>query len=65
MPIEVALLEGRPTLYATCPNCERPFVPFMRGQVQRSKRPWWRFWGAARPYCAVICRECKEIIGYE
>lgn len=35
-----------------------------RGQVQRCKRGLPRIWHS-RPYCAVICPHCKEIIDWE
>lgn len=47
-----------------CPKCgAEPFDPFLRGQVQRRKFKWflWDPW----PYCALICWNCKEIVGYE
>ncbi len=66
MPIEVELLEHAPVPITKCPLCgAEPFDPFMRGQVQRWPRPWWKFWGKTRPYCALICWTCKEIVGYE
>ncbi len=67
MPIETRLLAGKPSPLAACPKCgAAPFEPFMRGQVQRSPRPWWRpFWGPRRAYCALICWSCKNIVGYE
>jgi hypothetical protein len=48
-----------------CPRCgTRPLVTFLRGTVVRPKRAWyWPF--KARPQYAVICRGCKEIVGYE
>jgi hypothetical protein len=64
MPIECSQLEGTRQPLDKCPRCGAyPFRAFMRGQVQR----WpWKFllWGK-RPYCAVICWECKNIVGYE
>jgi hypothetical protein len=61
MPIEVALLEGRPSPIVTCPKCgASPFRPFLRGQVQSWLRQIF-----FRPYCALICWTCKEIVGYE
>ncbi len=67
MPWEYgALADARVPLEA-CPKCgAAPFVPFLRGVVQRLPRPWWRpFWGPTRAYCALICRTCKAIVGYE
>ena len=58
-----------------------PLEPFMRGQVQRRRYKidveWrsftiWRLVfkyplirSKERPYCAIICRNCKNIVGYE
>jgi hypothetical protein len=63
MPIEAPVLDGRPTI-EQCTFCgSSPFDPFLRGQVQRGK---WDLWNLEiRPYCALICTSCKEIIGYE
>ena len=48
-----------------CPRCQRkPFEYFLRGQVVRPKRFLW-FLGPIRPYCAIICRNCKNVVGYE
>src|ERR1044072_6600101 len=60
MPVEYAILKGRPVPLESCPKCGRRFEPFMRGMVQS----WWR--KALRwPYCAVICGHCKEIVGHD
>lgn len=70
MPIEALILEGTPSPIQTCPKCAAsPFRPFLRGMIQRGaigmlwdlirrKRNW-------RAYCALICWDCKEIVGYE
>lgn len=64
MPIECALLRGQPVPIEKCPKCgAEPFDPFLRGQVQRRKFKWF-LWGPW-PYCALICWNCKEIVGYE
>lgn len=63
MPIESAQLEGKPSKLTNCPKCDAPFEPFLRGQVQRSARKW--IIGPRQPYCALICRACKEIVGFE
>jgi phage terminase large subunit GpA-like protein len=63
MPIEYIRLEGKPVPFVTCPKCGEIFYPFLRGMVQR-RRFRWLFWGPW-PYCALICRDCKEIVGYE
>ena len=61
MPPEAGMLSDRPPPVDKCPACDRrPFDPFLRGHVQSG---WRRFWG--RPYCAVICCHCKEIVGWE
>jgi hypothetical protein len=66
MPIEFLQLAGQPQPLKVCPLCEaHPFRAFLWGQVQRSPFKWWQLWGSHRPYCAVICEECKEIVGYE
>ncbi len=64
MPIEVTLLDGKRSL-DECPACgDRPFRPFLRGQVQRSSRTWFGF-GKRRPYVALICWSCKKLVAYE
>jgi hypothetical protein len=66
MPLECVILERSPVPISKCPRCgAAPFRPFLRGTVQRLWRPWWKFWGSIRPYCAVICSDCKDIVGYE
>lgn len=65
MPIECSLLDGAPVPVLQCPACGiYPVRPFLRGQVQRLSRRWYAPW-LRRPYCAVICRDCKAIVGYE
>jgi hypothetical protein len=68
----VSLCDQEPPL-PSCPVCkgeihsgkiDEPGTPFLRGMVQRSRRPWYAPW-RTRPYCAVICPHCKEVIGYE
>lgn len=72
MPPEVEKLRNMPVLLEVCPKCgTTPFEPFMRGQVQRSAlwHPLSWLWATLHwnpwPYCAVICRVCKEIVGWE
>lgn len=66
MPVEVLHLANAEIPIENCPRCHATFRPFLRGQVQRSPRPWWRlFWGPFRPYCALICWACKNIVGWE
>ena len=69
MPIEAALLDGAPVPLGYCPKCyAAPFRPFMRGQVQRGMLRVWLarlLSNREEGYCALICRECKEIVGYE
>lgn len=64
MPIECALLEGQPVKFQVCPVCAEPFIPFLRGMIQRSQHRWFGL-GPSRDYCALICSKCKEIVGYE
>jgi hypothetical protein len=65
IPIEVRLLEGQPVKFGWCPVCgARPFVPFMRGEVQRARRGLFGM-GRERDYCALICSECEAVAGYE
>lgn len=69
MPIEVLLLERKPVPLNDCPKCGAPFVPAIRGVVQRSPWPWWAMliplsrW--RRPHCALICNRCKDVVGWE
>lgn len=63
MPIEVLYTESKPYPFKHCPLCKRDFIPFMRGQVQRMKRKF--IFGRKQPYCAIICKYCKEIVGWE
>lgn len=60
MPKEVDLLKSSPVFYSKCPKCWAPFHTFMRGEVQS----WWRRFFDF-PYCAVICLNCKNIVGWE
>lgn len=59
MPIECETLKDKPTKNQ-CQKCKSKFEPFMRGQVQSFFR---RVFGMN--YCAIICRKCKEIVGWE
>lgn len=63
MPIECVQLKDEPFSFEKCPKCGAGWPEFMRGQVQRSKRFLGFLW--KRPYCAVICHKCKNIIGWE
>ena len=64
MPKEVAQLQNAPVPLKSCPKCRAfPFIPVLRGQIQRPKRKW--FFGKPQPYCALICWRCKDIVGYE
>ena len=63
MPIEYKLFMNVPLSDIKCPRCKVSSNGFMRGQVQRSKRFLSFLW--RRPYCAIICHVCKDIIGYE
>ncbi len=60
---EYVALKDAPYALEVCPKCGTPFPEFLRGCVQRSKRFLGFLW--KRPYCAIICHGCKEIIGYE
>lgn len=60
MPKEYALLKGYPYAFEECKKCGQAFPEFSRGMVQS----WWRK-KLRLPYCAVICHNCKEIIGWE
>jgi hypothetical protein len=64
MPIESSILLNRPEPIKTCPECKKPFHSLMRGLVQRTRRSFWGL-GRRRPYCCMICAECKEIVGWE
>lgn len=60
MPVEYEKLRAAPYAKEECQKCGQPFPNFMRGQVQSDVR---RFFGL--PYCAVICHNCKRVIGWE
>lgn len=57
---EYVRLKDAPVLLQKCPKCGEAFEPFLRGLV----RSWWRGWFGMASSC-VICRACKEIVGYE
>ncbi len=66
MSIEFAQLKDEPNHLELCPICGAKFEPFMRGMVQRKRKSFWGlFTREIRPYCALICGECKVIVGYE
>jgi len=69
VPIEYTLLKNQPCELNKCPQCDaQPFKPFIRGTVQRNPYPWYDPFGwltEERPYCALICSKCKNIVGYE
>ena len=46
-----------------CPKCKAPFEPFLRGQVYKSFLFIFS-WPFGKSSC-LICRACKEIVGYE
>ncbi len=48
-----------------CPHCFKAFEPFLRGMVVRSGSWWWLFYRPTVPMLALICRACKDIVGYE
>lgn len=60
MPIEVLMLKDRPEALRICPACGKAFRAFLRGQIQRLS-----WFGLRKRYCALICWECKEIVGWE
>lgn len=62
MPIEYVALQDAPYAKEECQLCGARFPEALRGLVQRSKRSWLGF---RRPYCAVICHVCFNIIGWE
>jgi hypothetical protein len=60
MPIECETLKAQPEKQ-DCPHCDyKGGLDFLRGQVQSA---WRRLFG--RPYCAVICPVCKEVVDWE
>ena len=63
MTVEYKLLKGEPSAIPTCTKCGYFEPNFMRGMIQRSERLFGFLWN--RPYCAVICNKCKNIIGWE
>ena len=74
MPWEAAALKNAPYPQVACPVCGVfPLEPFLRGQVQRAKRNlvvrWLGWlpipWLAPRPYCAIICDKCHNVVGWE
>ena len=60
MPKEYTLLKSYPYVFEECKKCGQGFPEFLRGMVHS----WWRK-KLGLPYCAVICHNCKEIIGWE
>jgi hypothetical protein len=64
MPIEASLLKDAPIEADKCPKCgHEPLELSWRGHFQRRKKKW--PWSKPRPYCAVICANCKEVIAWE
>lgn len=71
MPIEAGALTMQEPPFQKCPQCgAEPFTPFMRGQLWRCW--WWSWagwkatvWGRPFDYCAVICADCKNVVGWE
>jgi predicted nucleic-acid-binding Zn-ribbon protein len=60
MPIECDQLRNKEHI-ERCPKCRKYLrEPLMRGQVQSWFRKVLRM-----KYCAVICNNCKEVIGWE
>lgn len=63
MPIEYRLLKNKCYKIKICPICHESNPLILRGEIQRSKRFLWILW--KRDYCAIICHNCKNIIGWE
>jgi hypothetical protein len=64
MPIEASLLKDAPIEADKCPKCgHEPLELSWRGHFQRRRKKW--PWSKPRPYCAVICANCKETIAWE
>lgn len=67
MAYEYLLLRDAPVPVDRCSKCgAEPFEPFLRGEVQRSPRTLFS-WPPFKlcPYCSLICRACKHIVGHE
>src|ERR1700721_3087021 len=63
MPIEFEILRQQPAPLAKCPKCgAEPFIPDHRGCIQRRQ---YTPLGKRQDYCALICRSCCEIVGFE
>jgi len=60
MPWEYGALQEQSQPLDKCPLCGAQFQCFLRGMVHNTWRKLIR-----TEYCAVICQECKEIVGYE
>lgn len=60
MTKEYDLLLRKPYAKEKCPICGEPFPEFMRGQVQS-----WIRHKLGLSYCAIICHNCKNAIGWE
>lgn len=65
MPLEYSALKDEVKPLEICPKCKAIFEPFLRGLVQRMWKRKYIFFGKYEGYCAVICRACKEIVGWE
>jgi hypothetical protein len=67
---EYIRLRDEPPPLVRCPKCGvEPFEPFLRGLVYSEWRAFlglfsW-LWGKRYPVSCVICRACKDIVGYE
>lgn len=60
MNLEYVRLRDATLPFEKCPKCLQTFEQFLRGLVCS----YWRKWFGRR-YSCVICRNCKEIVGYE
>ncbi len=64
-PVRVTSFGQFVALYGACPRCgAAPFDQFLPGLVERWGRVWWAPWRRRPPY-AVICRACKQLVGWE
>lgn len=60
-PVPICLSEpGSEEPVRRCPHCHKPFEQFLALQIVS----WWRQL-LGKPFHAIICRSCKEIVGYE
>lgn len=73
MPVEYTILRNkpRPKELRYCPHCFKLFKYFWRGCIRKNDLAYVfellvsKVLGRKPFYCALICDECKEIVGYE